>query len=149
MGGQQRSEWRGEACGRYPWSGPKASPLHTLAHNPTHAATAAIDPVIERLALRALLSIDAAVSIVDVCAPDQPLVLVNDAFCRLTGYARAEVLGRNCRLLQHADSDPSAIALVRQAIEAGQPVSAVLRNRRRDGSAFWNALRLVPLARAR
>jgi PAS domain S-box-containing protein len=148
MGGQQRSEWRGEACGRYPWSGPKASPLHTLAHNPTQAATAAIDPVIERLALRALLSIDAAVSIVDVCAPDQPLVLVNDAFCRLTGYARAEVLGRNCRLLQHADSDPSAIALVRQAIEAGQPVSAVLRNRRRDGSAFWNALRLVPLARA-
>ena len=122
--------------------------MNTLVHHEPHAPDAARDHVIDRLALHALLSIDAAVSIVDVCAPDQPVVFVNDAFCQLTGYAQAEVLGRNCRLLQPADGDRSALMLVRQAIEAGQPISTVLRNQRRDGTAFWNALKLVPLARA-
>ena len=39
-----------------------------------------------RLAWQALCSVDAAVSIVDVQLPDQPMVFVNEAFCRLTGY---------------------------------------------------------------
>lgn len=102
-------------------------------------------PLSDRLALDALLCVDAAVSIVDIRDPAQPLVFVNDAFCRLTGYARSELLGRNCRLLQPPGGDRSVAALVRESIQAGQPVSTVLRNQRRDGTAFWNALRLVPL----
>ena len=97
------------------------------------------------LAWQALCSVDAAVSIVDVRLPDQPMVYVNEAFCRLTGYDESELLGRNCRLLQHADVDPVALDTLRRAIAAGQSVGAVLRNRRRDGSTFWNALHVVPL----
>ena len=107
-----------------------------------------VETVAEHLALQALLSIDAAVTIADVCAPDQPLVFVNDAFCQLTGYARHEVIGRNCRFLQPPALDQGAAALVGQAIRAGQPVSTVLRNERRDGSEFWNALKLMPLTSA-
>lgn len=36
----------------------------------------------------------------DATLPDQPITYVNDAFCRMTGYGRSEVLGRNCRFLQ-------------------------------------------------
>ena len=71
---------------------------------------------IDRLALQALQSVDAAVTIVDVLAPDQPLVFVNTAFCRLTGYDEPAVLGRNCRLLQHPDCDPAAVTAIRQGI---------------------------------
>lgn len=98
-----------------------------------------------RLAWQALCSVDAAVSIVDLSSADQPLVFVNEAFCRLTGYDEAELLGRNCRLLQHQAADPAAIGLLRSGIAALQPVSVVLRNRRRNGSTFWNALQIVPL----
>ena len=101
---------------------------------------------LDGLALQALQSVDAAVSIVDLQAVDQPVVFVNDAFCRLTGYAAGQVLGRNCRFLQHPDVDPSAIALLREAIGDRVAVRTVLRNRRRDGSAFWNALQLVPIS---
>ncbi len=98
------------------------------------------------LAMHALQSVDAAVTIVDLQAPDQPLVFVNPAFCRLTGYAASHALGRNCRFLQHPDADPQALALLRQAIQDRQPLRTVLRNQRRDGSSFWNVLQLVPLA---
>ncbi len=38
--------------------------------------------------------------ITDPRQPDNPIVFVNDAFRRLTGYVREETLGRNCRFLQ-------------------------------------------------
>ena len=102
---------------------------------------------LDRLALRALQAVDAAVTIVDLQAPDQPLVFVNEAFCRLTGYTASQVLGRNCRFMQHPDTDSLALGVLREAIAKRAAVRTVLRNRRRDGSEFWNALQLVPLAR--
>ena len=59
------------------------------------------------------LAIDAATNaiiIVDAQASDQPIVHVNPAFERLTGYSAAEVLGRNCRFLQGADREQPDIA---------------------------------------
>jgi PAS domain-containing protein len=34
--------------------------------------------------------------ITDARRPDNPIAFVNDSFCRLTGYGREEILGRNC-----------------------------------------------------
>ena len=114
---------------------------------PSHCGGVRIDLTgLAPLAVQALQSLDAAVTIVDLQAPDQPLVFVNQAFSRLTGYAASQALGRNCRFLQHPEADPQALALLRQAIHNRQPVRSVLRNQRRDGSSFWNVLQLVPLA---
>ena len=43
--------------------------------------------------------------ITDPRLPDNPIVFVNDAFLRMTGYERGEIMGRNCRFLQGADTD--------------------------------------------
>lgn len=43
--------------------------------------------------------------ITDPRLPDNPIVFVNDAFSKLTGYRRDEILGRNCRFLQGAETD--------------------------------------------
>ena len=55
--------------------------------------------------------------ITDPNKPDNPIVFSNDAFSRLTGYAREEVLGRNCRFLQGAQTDPEGIAKIRDAMK--------------------------------
>jgi PAS domain S-box-containing protein len=80
--------------------------------------------------------------------PDNPVVFANDAFCRLTGYDRAEITGRNCRFLQGPQTDRAAVARVRAAVAAGAPIEIDLRNDRKDGTTFWNRLSLAPLHNA-
>lgn len=43
--------------------------------------------------------------ITDALQADHPIVYVNPAFERLTGYGAAETLGRNCRFLQGEDQE--------------------------------------------
>lgn len=85
------------------------------------------------------------VTLADPNQPDDPLVYVNPAFERLTGYARDEILGRNCRWLHRDDRDQPALAEVRDAIGALRPATVVLRNYRKDGGMFWNRLAIRPL----
>lgn len=84
------------------------------------------------------------VTIASVAGGDGPLLYVNKAFERLTGYAREEVLGKDCRYLQGHERQQPEIALIRAAIHAAEPVSVTLRNYRKDGSLFWNSLGLRP-----
>ena len=76
---------------------------------------------------------------------DNPIVFANDAFCRLTGYAHEEVLGRNCRFLQGPESDLATVDRIRDAIAAHEPIEIDIRNHRKDGTAFWNRLLISPV----
>ena len=94
------------------------------------------------------LAIDAATNaiiIVDARAADYPIIHVNRAFETITGYAAQEVIGRNCRFLQGADRDQPDLERLREAIALGGEASVVLRNYRKDGSLFWNSVRISPL----
>ena len=77
--------------------------------------------------------------------PDMPLVFVNEAFLRQTGYAEHEVVGRNCRFLQGPGTDPAALQRLREAINAREDTAVELVNHRRDGTPFWNALYISPV----
>jgi len=76
---------------------------------------------------------------------DNPVVFANDAFCRLTGYHRDEVLGRNCRFLQGPESDPDDVGAIRAAVEAVRSIEIDVRNHRKTGEPFWNRLLLAPV----
>ncbi len=77
--------------------------------------------------------------------PDMPLVFVNEAFQRMTGYEAAELLGRNCRFLQGPDTDPAALQRLREAIVAREDIAVEMINYKRDGTPFWNALYISPV----
>ena len=76
---------------------------------------------------------------------DNPIVFANDAFVRMSGYARDELLGHNCRFLQGAGTDWTKIAEVREAIADKRDISVDLLNYRKDGTPFWNALYVSPV----
>eukprot|EP01037_Dinobryon_pediforme_P008903 gene8903-8992_t len=76
---------------------------------------------------------------------DNPIIFANEAFQKLTGYARDEIVGRNCRFLQGPDSDRDAVGRLRAAIEAGEAITVDLKNYRKDGTWFWNALFVSPV----
>ncbi len=83
--------------------------------------------------------------ITDPKQPDNPIVFANEAFQKLTGYSRDELLGQNCRFLQGDDTDPQAIDQIRNAVARGEDIAIDLLNYRKDGTAFWNALYLSPV----
>jgi PAS domain S-box-containing protein len=97
----------------------------------------------ERLRNRALGAAQSGIVITDPTLPDHPIVDINPAFARLTGYARDEVIGRNCRFLQGPDTDPAAVKRLREAITHGRDTVETLLNYRRDGTPFWNNLSLA------
>ena len=76
---------------------------------------------------------------------DNPLVFANDAFLELTGYARDEVIGRNCRFLQGEGTDPDAVRRLSEAIAGHEAIQVDLLNYRKDGTPFWNALYVGPV----
>ncbi|SFV09102.1 PAS domain S-box-containing protein [Methylobacterium sp. 174MFSha1.1] len=76
---------------------------------------------------------------------DNPIIFVNDAFCRLTGYDRGEIVGRNCRFLQGPETDKEDVARIRMAVAARQKIEIAIYNYRKDGTPFWNQLLLAPV----
>ena len=98
-----------------------------------------------RIRDRAFSSSTQGIVISDATQPELPIVYCNPAFERMTGYASDEVLGRNCRFLQSDDRNQSGIEAIRTAIADGREVTTVLRNYRKDGSAFWNEVCISPV----
>ncbi len=85
------------------------------------------------------------ITIVDLRQKGRPVVFVNPAFERITGYTATEALGRNCRYLHENDHKQPEIAIIRNAIVAGEYCLVTLRNYRKDSSLFWNELSLSPI----
>ena len=83
--------------------------------------------------------------ITDPNLPDNPIVFANRAFQELSGYGSDELIGRNCRFLQGAETDPGDIAKVRDAIAARRDVVVELVNYHRDGTPFRNELYVSPV----
>lgn len=76
---------------------------------------------------------------------DNPIEAVNSAFCALTGYAREEILGRNCRFLAGSKTQPWASSELRSAIAERRPALVEILNYRKDGTAFVNGVMITPL----
>lgn len=94
---------------------------------------------------RLLESSPEGVVLVDVRQPDQPVIYVNPGFEALTGYAAADLLGRNLRLLQADDREQDGRHRLRESMRLGESCRVLLRNYRKDGTLFWNEMTLLPL----
>ena len=120
-----------------------ARPTFT-ADRPRAAAPEVLDDRRE-LASVALERTRMAIVITDARQSDNPIVLANQAFLDMTGYADSEVIGRNCRFLQGSDTSQDAIARIKQAIARVEDLTIELLNYRKDGSPFWNQLYMSPV----
>jgi len=94
---------------------------------------------------QALLATDLSFTISDARQHDTPLIWVNPAFTRVTGYTAEQSLGRNCRFLQGPDTDPAAVAELRAAQREQRSTTLTLLNYRADGAPFWNEVSLSPV----
>ncbi len=100
-----------------------------------------------RLRDRALRAIAQGIFITDPLHADEPIIYVNAAFERLTGYAQVETEGRNVDFLFGPATDPFAVEELRSALRDRRGTKVELLCYRKDGSTFWDALTLAPVER--
>lgn len=84
----------------------------------------------------------------DASLPDMPIVYASEAFLKLTGYGRHEVLGQNCRFLSGTDTDPSTQFQMKECIQTEQACTVRILNYRKDRTPFWNFLHISPVRNA-
>jgi diguanylate cyclase (GGDEF)-like protein/PAS domain S-box-containing protein len=76
----------------------------------------------------------------------QPIIFVNDAFEKRSGYARGELLGRDCELLLGAQRDSEGARRVARAMARKEAATAELLYKTRSGEPYWVEMELVPFA---
>lgn len=86
-----------------------------------------------------------AIVLTDPNQPDNPIIYVNEAFCRLTGYDASAAVGRNCRFLQGPETDRRTVKRMRSALAANMDIAVDILNYRADGSTFMNRLIIAPV----
>lgn len=86
-----------------------------------------------------------AAVISDPRLPDNPIVECNAAFTELTGYERAEIIGRNCRFMAGENTEPELTETLRAGIRNGEPVIVEILNYKKDGTPFCNAVMIAPI----
>ncbi len=90
----------------------------------------------------AFAEIECGVTIADPNLDDSPLIFANAAFERMTGYSRAELLGRNCRFLQGDLRDQPGIRIMHNALARRTDCTTVVTNFRKNGESFENQVKL-------
>ncbi len=98
-----------------------------------------------RLRDRALKAIAQGVFITDPARSDEPIIYVNAAFERLTGYSQADATGRNIEFLRGPETDPEALGEILAAFNQRREASVEILASRKDGSNFWGALTIAPV----
>ncbi|MEQ8675534.1 MAG: PAS domain S-box protein [Aggregatilineales bacterium] len=98
-----------------------------------------------RLRTQAIEYSATGITIADATKPDIPIIYANQAMLEITGFALAEVLGRNCRFLQGDDRDQPELDVIRQAIRENKPCKTIVRNYRKNGEMFYNELSITPV----
>lgn len=98
-----------------------------------------------RLFERAIESSSSGIMITKARDNNNPIIYCNRGFEKLTGYNKNEVLGKNPRFLQANDKEQPAFNKIKKNLNEGVDCEVLLRNYRKDGTLFWNELKISPI----
>lgn len=72
------------------------------------------------------------------------LTYVNQEFCRIAGYAEAELLGAPHSIIRHPDMPRSVFKLLWDTILDGREIFAYVKNMTRGGDHYWVFAHVTP-----
>ncbi len=70
---------------------------------------------------------------------------VNESFVQSSGFSREEVMGKAHNIVRHPDMPPVAFEDLWNTIKQGEPWSALVKNRRKDGGFYWVRANVTPM----
>lgn len=91
---------------------------------------------------RAIEQADISVMITDTAGM---IEFVNPCFTRITGYEAAEVVGKTPRILRSSQTPAAVHTDLWATITRGERWRGEMRNRRKDGSLYWERATITPV----
>ena len=70
---------------------------------------------------------------------------VSEAFCRISGYSKKELLGRTHNIVKHEDMDPSIYVNLWDTISADKKWIGEIKNKKKNGEAYWVLANIEPI----
>ncbi len=98
-----------------------------------------------QLRQRAIEASANAIILTSAAPPLYPIEYVNPAFERITGYAVADVVGRDCSLLWMDDRDQPEIQELLAAAREKREGHVIMRNYGKAGRMFWSEVFMAPV----
>ncbi len=89
--------------------------------------------------------IDYSVVITNPLEYDNPVIYANKKFLDVYQYNQKDIIGKNCRILQHEKTNQSNKAKLKEAIEKKVPITTELINYRKDLSQIKIELTVSPI----
>lgn len=99
-----------------------------------------------RIRERAIEASTHGVAIIDITKDTQPIIYVNKAFERITGYSESQTIGQNLAHLQGTKTDQVNQKRVALAIREHREEIVELESYRRNGEQFWCELSVAPVS---
>lgn len=65
------------------------------------------------------------------------ITYASDAFCRISGYSKEELIGQNHRIVRHPDMKAEFFEELWQTISSGRIWRGEIKNRKADGGFYW------------
>jgi diguanylate cyclase (GGDEF)-like protein/PAS domain S-box-containing protein len=91
------------------------------------------------------MSVEQATDLIVLTAPDGAIEYINKAVEEITGYARAELIGKNRDLWRAGDYDEKFYSDMKETLISGKPFQAIFTNRKKDGELFYVYEVITPL----
>ena len=76
---------------------------------------------------------------------EDPLIMADDAFCEMSGFARDGIIGRNCRFMHGPGTQQTSRNIIRGDFAANRDTAVLVRNYRKNGEVFDNFLHIFTL----
>ncbi|MHA7678924.1 methyl-accepting chemotaxis protein [Cupriavidus sp. PET2-C1] len=75
------------------------------------------------------------------------IAYANAAFVDVSGFTREEIQGQPHNIVRHPDMPAEAFADMWATLKSGEPWTALVKNRRKDGDHYWVRANAMPLVR--
>ena len=69
----------------------------------------------------------------------------NEAFCKVSGFTREEMIGQPHNMVRHPDMPEAAFADMWRDLKRGCPWRGIVKNRRKDGGYYWVVANVSPV----
>jgi PAS domain S-box-containing protein len=74
-----------------------------------------------------------------------PIIFVNPAVEKITGYKVNEILGKSCSFLLGKDNNQKLFKQLQDAVKKGQQTTVLVSNNKKDGTLYYTELSLIPI----